>query len=162
MKHLSIITLSIISLNLFPDSTLVKFNTLIKNDLTFKHKSLDFNNELSESLGNLIHKDNKIIINIESPYKERYQINEKTIDVYDFDFEQSRSILIDEFNIGILDYLINGILDKKLISNLSSNSITLEDNQKEIYIELVSNDKFFIKYKDNIGITNLVDFEVKY
>ena len=91
---LLILILSSFSLSLLSDSVLDKFNIIIKNDLTFNHRSLDSNNEISESVGSLIHDGEVILINVDSPFKERYQISDKTIDIYDFDFNQSRSISI--------------------------------------------------------------------
>ena len=94
---LLILILSSLSLNLLSDSVLERFNIIIKNDLTFNHRSLDSNNEISESVGSLIHDGEVILINVDSPFKERYQISDKTIDIYDFDFNQSRSISLNEF-----------------------------------------------------------------
>ena len=158
---LLILILSSFSLNLLSDSVLDKFNIIIKNDLTFNHRSLDSNNEISESVGSLIHDGEVILINVDSPFKERYQISDKTIDIYDFDFNQSRSISLNELDSAILDYLINGILDEELISKKTSNTISIKDNQTEIHIELNNSNNFFIKYKDNLGITNFVDFKVR-
>jgi hypothetical protein len=158
---LLVLILSSLSLNLLSDSVLEKFNIIIKNDLTFNHRSLDSNNEISESTGSLIHDGEVIVINVDSPFKERYQISDKTIDIYDFDFNQSRSISLNELNSAILDYLIKGILDEELITKKTSNTISIKDNQNEIHIELNNSNNFFIKYKDNLGITNLVDFKVR-
>ena len=75
---LLILILSSLSLNLLSDSVLERFNIIIKNDLTFNHRYLDSNNEVSESVGSLIHDGEVILINVDSPFKERYQISEKT------------------------------------------------------------------------------------
>ena len=47
------------------------------------------------------------------------------------------------------------------IKDISSNSFKIIDSlDREIYIELTSDNSFFIKFKDNMNITNLVNFKV--
>ena len=101
-----LIILSLFSFHVSSESSIEKFNNLIDKDLSFVQKSLDpISNEYIESAGTLIHQDALIIVNIETPYKEKYTINNTFIDVYDYDFEQSRVIQLDDIDTNMIHYI---------------------------------------------------------
>ena len=151
----------LISFNLFSDSSINTFNNLIKENLIFNQKSLNqVSNEYSISSGNLIHSDNLITININKPFKERYEINDSYIDIYDYDFDQHKKIYLDDIESNLINYLIKGIEENVNIINLSDNSFTIDDGLNGMYIEIVDDKNFFIKFKDNMGTINMVTFKV--
>jgi outer membrane lipoprotein-sorting protein len=154
--------LSLFSFNLSSESSIDKFNNLINKDLSFVQKSLDaISNQYIESTGTLIHQDALIIVNIETPYKEKYTINNTFIDVYDYDFEQSRVIQLDDIDTNMIHYLKNGITESQNIKVLSTNAIEINENNNKTYIEVLDEKRFLIKFKDNMNVTNLINFVVK-
>lgn len=154
--------MSLISFNLSSESSIDKFNNLINKDLSFVQKSLDaISNQYIESTGTLIHQDALIIVNIKTPYKEKYTINNTFIDVYDYDFEQSRVIQLDDIDTNMIHYLKNGITESQNIKVLSTNAIEINENNNKTYIEVLDEKRFLIKFKDNMNVTNLINFVVK-
>ena len=154
--------MSLFSFNLSSESSIDKFNNLINKDLSFVQKSLDaISNQYIESTGTLIHQDALIIVNIKTPYKEKYTINNTFIDVYDYDFEQSRVIQLDDIDTNMIHYLKNGITESQNIKVLSTNAIEINENNNKTYIEVLDEKRFLIKFKDNINVTNLINFVVK-
>ncbi len=154
--------MSLFSFNLSSESSIDKFNNLINKDLSFVQKSLDaISNQYIESTGTLIHQDALIIVNIKTPYKEKYTINDTFIDVYDYDFEQSRVIQLDDIDTNMIHYLKNGITESQNIKVLSTNAIEINENNNKTYIEVLDEKRFLIKFKDNMNVTNLINFVVK-
>ena len=154
--------MSLFSFNLSSESSIDKFNNLINKDLSFVQKSLDaISNQYIESTGTLIHQDALIIVNIKTPYKEKYTINNTFIDVYDYDFEQSRVIQLDDIDSNMIHYLKNGITESQNIKVLSTNAIEINENNNKTYIEVLDEKRFLIKFKDNMNVTNLINFVVK-
>ena len=154
--------MSLFSFHVSSESSIDKFNNLIDKDLSFVQKSLDpISNEYIESAGTLIHQDALIIVNIETPYKEKYTINNTFIDVYDYDFEQSRVIQLDDIDSNMIHYIKNGITESQNIKVLSTNAIEISENNNKTYIELLDEKRFLIKFKDNMNVTNLINFVVK-
>ncbi len=154
--------MSLFSFNLSSESSIDKFNNLINKDLSFVQKSLDaISNQYIESTGTLIHQDALIIVNIKTPYKEKYTINNTFIDVYDYDFEQSRVIQLDDIDTNMIHYLKNGITESQNIKVLSTNAIEINENNNKTYIEVLDEKRFLIKFKDNMNVTNLINFVVK-
>ena len=154
--------MSLFSFNLSSESSIDKFNNLINKDLSFVQKSLDaISNQYIESTGTLIHQDALIIVNIKTPYKEKYTINDTFIDVYDYDFEQSRVIQLDNIDTNMIHYLKNGITESQNIKVLSTNAIEINENNNKTYIEVLDEKRFLIKFKDNMNVTNLINFVVK-
>ena len=144
--------MSLFSFNLSSESSIDKFNNLINKDLSFVQKSLDaISNQYIESTGTLIHQDALIIVNIKTPYKEKYTINDTFIDVYDYDFEQSRVIQLDDIDTNMIHYLKNGITESQNIKVLSTNAIEINENNNKTYIEVLDEKRFLIKFKDNMN-----------
>jgi len=157
-----LIILSLLSFNVSSETSIDKFNNLINKDLSFIQKSLNaISNEYIESTGTLIHQGTLIIVNIKTPYKEKYTINNTFIDVYDYDFEQSRIIQLDDIDTNMIHYLKNGITESENIKVLSANAIEISENNNKTYIELLDEKRFLIKFKDNMNVTNLINFVVK-
>lgn len=151
----------LVSFKLFSETPIDSFNVLIKEDLTFVYKSLNReSNKQSSSSGNLVHSDDLITIMVKEPFKERYEINASSIDIYDYDFDQYKKIYLDDVQDNMINYLINGIRDDASIINLSNNSFTIDNNFNEVYVEIINNKKFFIKSEDNMGAINMITFEV--
>jgi hypothetical protein len=92
-------------------SSVEVFNDLINKDLTFTQKSLNSKtNKLSESDGYITRDKSLIIININTPYRERYTINKTHIEMYDFDFDQTKIISYEDItNKTLVNIITKGV-----------------------------------------------------
>ena len=91
------------------------------------------------------------------------QVWNSSIEIYDFDFDQTRILQYKDIdNKSLIDIIINGIdFETNNIKDISNNSFKVIDaSDREIYIEIIDSNSFFIKFKDNMNITNLVNFKV--
>ena len=130
LKAILLFSLTLVSLNSFASSSVEIFNTLINKNLSFTQKSLNSEtNKLSESKGNIIRDKSLIIININSPYKERYTLNNSHIEIYDFDFDQTRVLSFKDIDNKIfIDIIKKGIdLNITNIVDISTNSFKIVD-----------------------------------
>ena len=134
-------------------------NGLIQNDLNFIQKSINpKTNKVDNSAGNVIRKNDVITINVEAPFKERYKIKQDIVEVYDYDFDETKTILLEDINARTINFLLSGIsLDD--ISSFTENAVYLSSSTDGVYIELLSDEAFLIKFKDNLGINNIINFE---
>ena len=134
-------------------------NDLIQNDLNFIQKSINpKTNKVDNSAGNVIRKNDVITINVDSPFKERYKIKQDIVEIYDYDFDETKTILLEDINARTINFLLSGIsLDD--ISSYTENTIYLNSEIDDVYIELINDETFVIKFKDNLGINNIINFE---
>ena len=134
-------------------------NDLIQNDLNFIQKSINpKTNKVDNSAGNVIRKNDVITINVDTPFKERYKIKQDIVEVYDYDFDETKTILLEDINARTINFLLSGIsLDD--ISSFTENAVYLSSSTDGVYIELLSDEAFVIKFKDNLGINNIINFE---
>ena len=69
-------------------------NALIQDDLNFIQKSINpKTNKVDNSAGNVTRINDVITINVNSPFKERYKIKQDMVEVYDYDFDETKTIL---------------------------------------------------------------------
>jgi hypothetical protein len=61
----------------------------------------------------------------------------------------------------MIHYLKNGITESQNIKVLSTNAIEINENNNKTYIEVLDEKRFLIKFKDNMNVTNLINFVVK-
>ena len=151
---LLVICINIGALDLVDD-----LNGLIQNDLNFIQKSINpKTNKVDNSAGNVIRKNDVITINVDTPFKERYKIKQDIVEVYDYDFDETKTILLEDINAKTINFLLSGIsLDD--ISSFTENTVYLSSSTDDVYIELLSDEAFVIKFKDNLGINNIINFE---
>ena len=134
-------------------------NDLIQNDLNFIQKSINpKTNKVDNSAGNVIRKNDVITINVEAPFKERYKIKQDIVEVYDYDFDETKTILLEDINARTINFLLSGISIED-ISSFTENVVYLSSSTDDVYIELLSDEAFVIKFKDNLGINNIINFE---
>ena len=79
-------------------SVLDQLSLFFNNDLYFTQSSLNtISNTLDKTEGKYSKKnDNSIVINITSPFKENYYIDNTKIKIHDLDFDQVRKIPLNE------------------------------------------------------------------
>ena len=96
---------------------------------------------------------------IDFPTKEKYILRDSIIEIYDYEFNQSQIIEINEDNSYIFDFLINGI-DKNEIHSVNENSFTVLKNGSKFFVTIISENSFSVSYNDNMNYKNLIVFEV--
>ena len=134
-------------------------NSLIQNDLNFIQKSINpKTNKVDNSAGNVIRKNDVITINVDSPFKERYKIKQDIVEIYDYDFDETKTILLEDINARTINFLLSGI-SLEDITSFKENAVYLSSSTDDVYIELLSDEAFVIKFKDNLGINNIINFE---
>jgi len=141
-------------------ASLDDLNIFFKNELSFKQTSLNkINNNFDTSSGNISRDNNNSLqIEIYEPFRERYVIDNNGIKIYDLEFDQVRTIKKEEINNNILEFIYNGFSEDLDIENLDEKSFKINEDSNSYYVEFVNEDTLQIKYKDNMGVENLVRF----
>ena len=148
----------LVSINLYSEDNISSINKLIKNNLNFI-QTTDSGFEEIDSKGTLLRNKDFIEITIDFPAKEKYIIRDPIIEIYDYEFNQSQIIEINEDNSFLFDFLINGI-DVNEINNMNHNSFTVINNNNQFFVNIISESSFSVSYKDNMDYKNLIVFEV--
>ena len=160
MRHLILTLVLLLSFGINSNELVNTLNDLILKDLNFNQKTLNFKtNKVKNSYGNIRRSNELITINVESPFKERYKINKDYVEIYDYDFDETKTIFLKDIDVNTLDFLTKGIRSRDIIL-IENKSLTLKSSENEIYIELIDSKNFVIKFKDNLGLQNLINFEV--
>ena len=160
MRHLILTLVLLLSFGINSNELVNTLNDLILKDLNFNQKTLNFKtNKVENSYGNIRRSNELITINVESPFKERYKINKDYVEIYDYDFDETKTIFLKDIDVKTLDFLTKGIRSKDIIL-IKNKSLTLKSSENELYIELIDSKNFVIKFKDNLGLQNLINFEV--
>ena len=160
MRHLILTLVLLLSFGINSNELVTTLNDLILKDLKFNQKTLNFKtNKVENSYGNIRRSKKLITINVESPFKERYKINKDYVEIYDYDFDETKTIFLKDIDVKTLDFLTKGIRSKDIIL-IENKSLTLKSSENELYIELIDSKNFVIKFKDNLGLQNLINFEV--
>lgn len=160
MRHLILTLVLLLSFGINSNELVNTLNDLILKDLKFNQKTLNFKtNKVENSYGNIRRSNKLITINVESPFKERYKINKDYVEIYDYDFDETKTIFLKDIDVNTLDFLTKGIRSKDIIL-IENKSLTLKSSDNELYIELIDSKNFVIKFKDNLGLQNLINFEV--
>ena len=147
-----------VSINLYSEDNISDINKLIKSNLNFI-QTTDSGFEEIDSKGTLLRNKDFIEITIDFPAKEKYIIRDSIIEIYDYEFNQSQIIEINEDNSFLFDFLINGI-DANEINNMNHNSFTVINNDNQFFVKIISESSFSVSYKDNMDYKNLIVFEV--
>lgn len=160
MRHIILTLVLLLSFGINSNELVNTLNDLILKDLNFNQKTLNFKtNKVENSYGNIRRSNELITINVESPFKERYKINKDYVEIYDYDFDETKTIFLKDIDVKTLDFLTKGIRSKDIIL-IENKSLTLKSSDNELYIELIDSKNFVIKFKDNLGLQNLINFEV--
>ena len=148
--------------NLFISANSIEsLNEFFKNNLEFVQTSFNtINNSFDKSYGNFSRDlNNNIKIEINTPFKEIYFINEDGIEIHDLEFNQKRFIKNQDISNNILKFIKNGFNDESLrIEQVDDNKFEITEFEKNYYFEFISNDTLQIKYKDNMNLDNLINF----
>lgn len=147
--------LSLLSLNLISDDVLNTFNSFIQNDLLFSQETEINLNEITYSEGYIQHKDEIIEIFIDTPFKEKYTIENDKLIVFDFEFNQTQTFPISNNESVLINVLKLGAKLNQ-VKDLTDKSFKINFNKEFLYIELLSDNIFEITYKDNMNFNNVI------
>ena len=153
-----LILFTLLSVNLYSEDSIFTINKLIKNNLNFVQTTESGFKEIN-SKGTLIRNNEFIEIMIDFPTKEKYIIRDSIIEIYDYEFNQSQIITINDENSFLFDFLANGI-DADRIDNINDNSFSVLTNDSRFFVNVISENSFSITYNDNMEYKNLIVFEV--
>ena len=136
-------------------STSEQLNDFFDSDLTFTQTSLNKNKNLIEESEGIFKRleDNSIVIEISTPFRENYFIDENKIEIHDLDFDQVRIIRREDIKENIfLGYLVDGFDDSYISSELNDYEFKLKINEQNIDLKFISKNHLQVKFKDNIHI----------
>ena len=141
-------------------ASLEDLNIFFTNELTFKQTSLNkINNNFDTSSGKITRDNNNSLqIEVDEPFKESYLIDNNGVKIYDLEFDQVRIIKKDEINNNILEFIYSGFSEDIDIETVSDKSFKIIEDNNSYYVEFINEDTLQIKYKDNMGVENLVRF----
>ena len=144
-------------------SVIDQLSLFFNNDLQFIQSSLNtITNTFDRTEGEYSKKNNLIIINVTSPYKENYYINDKNIEIHDLDFDQIRTIPLSEIeDTFLINFLRKQSLQTYDIENIKEDSFKLLKNDKEYNFEFLDKDELQVKFTDNMNVKNIVKFYIK-
>ena len=149
---------TLLSLNLYSEDIILSINKLIKNDLNFVQTTESGFEEIN-SKGTLFRNKDFIEIIIDFPTQEKYTLRDSIIEIYDYEFNQSQIIEINDDNSFLFDFLTNGI-DADEINNMNQKSFIVLKNDNQFFVNIISESSFSISYNDNMDFKNLIVFEV--
>lgn len=142
-------------------STSEQLNDFFDSDLTFTQTSLNKNKNLIEESEGIFKRleDNSIVIEISTPFRENYFIDENKIEIHDLDFDQVRIIRREDIKENIfLGYLVDGFDDSYISSDLNDYEFKLKINEQNIDLKFINKNHLQVKFKDNMDINNLINF----
>ena len=142
-------------------SSIIELNNFFSGDLTFTQTSLNKReNSIDESEGIFLRQDdNSIVIEIISPFEEKYFITEDYIEIHDLEFDQITKIPKEEYENNIfISYLLNGFNDLNISINNDSRSFLISDDNNSYNFEFLNKKTLQVKFKDNMDVINLIKF----
>ena len=145
-------------MNLYSENSISSINKLINNNLNFSQITDSGFDEIN-SKGRLVRNKDFIEITIDFPTKEKYILKDSIIEIYDYEFNQSQIIEINDDNSFLFNFLTNGI-DVDEINNMNETSFTVIKNDNQFFVNIISESSFSISYNDNMDYKNLIVFEV--
>ena len=138
-----------------------ELDIFFSEDLKFIQTSLNENkNSIDESEGifKRVSKNN-IILEIVSPFKERYFLTEEYIEIHDLEFDQIKNIPKEEFKNNLfINYLINGFDDKSLQSTDENSFVIIDDGKNSYQFKYINKNTLQVRFKDNMDVTNIIKF----
>ena len=147
----------LISFNLYSLDIVSSFNNFIKFDLKFTQ---DTNNGVSstQSFGQIYRKENVIEIKVDSPSKEKYVIGNTYIEIFDYDFNQTQRLEINNKDLIFIKLLTEGI-DDIAVNNTTKDSFVYKKNEKKFHIKMLNESEFIVNFFDNMEYENSILFE---
>ena len=159
--------LAIFSSFTYSDNLTDLFNQSIQTaNLAFVQSSINpYTNSIDKSEGRIIRDKESIYFYIDSPFKEKYELSNNEIIITDLELDQVSNIQLTELsNNTLIDIFLNGLslnnsnydleFDKDTILIKSSSA----EGYNEIEVKFKESRIYYLKYKDNLDIENLIMF----
>lgn len=144
------------------------FNLNIKDgNFLYTQSSINpYTNSIDKSEGIIRRTPEGIMVKVNTPFKEKYELNSNEIIITDVELGQVSTIALNDFDKNpLIEVFVNGLnansenykLDFKentiLISSL------LDEGYNEIEVRFKDNNLYYLKYNDNLNIENLIMFD---
>ena len=144
------------------------FNLNIKDgNFLYTQSSINpYTNSIDKSEGIIRRTKEGMIVKVNTPFKEKYELNRNEIIITDMELDQVSTIALNDFDKNtLIEVFLNGLnpnsenykLDFKentiLISSL------LDQGYNEIEVRFKDNNLYYLKYNDNLDIENLIMFD---
>jgi len=145
------------------DLSLQLLNSSLKNNYSFKERSLDPNGlKIEESSGEILFNASGFTVLVATPFKERYEITQDLITIIDLDLNQSQTINLDDLNSIFIKALLSGINDKSpeySVTNDQPNILALNPADNSSAIQFIFNQDILeaIRYTDNLGVEHSIE-----
>ena len=128
-----LILILLLSINISSNDLVLSFNQLINNNLSFI-QTTDTGAEEVQSIGQIYKKEDVIEIIIDLPNREKYTIRDSLIEIYDYEFDQTQIIEINDDNSFLIDFL--NIPTCELFSPDSVLFLTIKQSKSFIIFEI--------------------------
>jgi len=138
-------------------------NNALTQNYSFVERSLSKSDlKIEESAGEILFNDHGFVVNVTSPFKERYEVNKDIITIHDIDLEQSRKIKLEDVQSIFLNILLNGLKTVSDIYLIKDNDypnfmvVPLDDSSAINFI-FDQNNLSLIRYTDSLGIEHGIE-----
>ena len=141
-------------------------NNALKQNYLFIERSLNKSSlNIEESSGKFFFNKSQLIVEILSPYKERYLINETSIEIHDLDLDQTRIMDLNELNNSFINVLIHGIKENSphySVMNIDAETIELSFYDQSNPIKFFFNSGYLklIRYTDSLEIEHGIELSL--
>ena len=156
------------SSNIYSENLTDIFNASIeKANLAFTQSSINpYTNSIDKSEGRIIRSNKDILVFVDTPFMEKYELYGDEIIVTDIELDQISRVSVNDFGDNtLLDIFTNGITNSSLDYELeqTSDSIIINSLNNETYnkieIKFKESKIHYLKYNDNLDIENLIIFK---
>ena len=156
------------SSNIYSENLTDIFNASIeKANLAFTQSSINpYTNSIDKSEGRIIRSNKSILVFVDTPFMEKYELYGDEIIVTDIELDQISRVSVNDFGDNpLLDIFTNGITNSSSDYELeqTSDSIIINSLNNETYnkieIKFKESKIHYLKYNDNLDIENLIIFK---
>ena len=161
----ALFSLTLFSSFIFADSnhSVTLLNNSLSIDYSFIERSLNKSDlKIEESSGEILFSSSGFVVNVNSPFKERYEVNKDIVTIHDIDLEQSRKIKLEDVQSIFLNILLNGLKAESntyLIkeTDFPNFMVVPLDDSPAINFIFNQNNLRLIRYTDSLGIEHGIE-----
>ena len=140
-------------------------NAELKKNYAFIERSLNQSAmKIDNSSGKIFFDETGITINVLSPFKENYRIEDGIIEIHDLYLDQKQSINIEQANNFFLNLLIEGIDENNptykvnIVNDNTIEIMSIEQNNLVSFL-FFKNRLELIRYTDSIGVEHGIELQ---
>ena len=138
-------------------------NSELKKNYAFVERSLNQSAmKIDNSSGKIFFDENGITINVLTPFKENYRIEDGMIEIHDLFLDQKQLINVEQANNFFLNILIEGINENNpsykvnIVDNDIIEIMSIEQNTLVSFL-FFKNRLELIRYTDSIGVEHAIE-----